>query len=141
MPAPYRSGATNPVTEDTIYSDLDLAFIVHPVTRRPRVLTNNDSVLQGVRSAVLLNRYESLYGPDLGDIVQERLFESFNNPDSNDAYGIIENAIRNREPRAELLDVEITDDSDQNRLGIRITVRARGLNEQQVVDVTLNRVR
>ena len=142
MPIPaYRSGATNPVGKTLVYSDLSSSLVPHPITGAPSVLTNGDAVAQAVKSVILRNRYEWIYQRDLGDTVRERVFELFGSPRITELRRLIQTALQNHEPRATLLDVQIVEERDDNRLVIRIVFRPEGSADPVEIDVLLERIR
>lgn len=128
-------------TKDEIFSDFDIAFIPHPITKRLSRKTNREAVKQSVKSLVLTNFYERPYKPDIGCNISNYLFELF----TPDIKQLIENSIKttitNNEPRAEVIAVLAEDRTDINSLVISVAFRVQNDPDPVFLDVLLERVR
>lgn len=121
------------------YSDLPLSFTANPVTGAVSMLRDDAAVRQAVRFLVLTNIYERRYKPYFGGNVTAQLFEM---DDAITLHGVkksIEVAIRNHEPRADLISVET--DRSPKELRITVTYRNRSLVEPTKVTVTVRKLR
>lgn len=123
-------------SKETIYSDIPLSFTAHPVNGNIVLVKNSESIKQSVKNIVLTNFYERPYNIFFGGNLIAQLFE---NLDSSYTKFLIrddiERAIRNNEPRAELLNVGVIPDYDRNALNV--TVRFIPINESAPVDVEI----
>lgn len=90
------------------YSDLDLAFIPHPVTKDISKKYDAEAVKRSIKCLVLTRFYERLMQPDIGCTASAMLFELANPLMANNIKTEIENIVRNHEPRAEIISVDVS---------------------------------
>jgi len=126
---------------DTIFSDLDLAFIAHPVTGNPTRKTNRDAVRQSVKSLILTDYYERPFKSDIGCSIRYYLFENWSPIIKQQMERAIIEVIENYEPRANILEVLVEDRSEVNALTVSIAFTVRNDPSPIVLDVILERVR
>lgn len=118
------------------YKDIDLSFEKNPATGDIYTLTDNDAVRRSVKQLVLTALGERLFRPQVGCTVHSYLFEQMNATTILDIKRSIQDVINNFEPRANLLQVEVTDSSDVNAISIQIYFYVN--NVPQPVSVTVN---
>jgi phage baseplate assembly protein W len=128
-------------SKDEIFSDFDLAFISHPVTKKLSRKTNRESVKQSVKSLILTNFYERPYRPDIGCNINGYLFELFTPDIKQVIEESIRTVIRNNEPRADIIAVLVEDRTDTNTLLISVAFRVQNEPDPVYLDVLLERVR
>ena len=123
------------------FKDLDLNFIAHPVTGDVSMKYDEEAIKQSIKNLVLTNNYERPFHPEIGSQIRALLFENAGPMTSNLLRTTITNTIKNFEPRAELLDVAIRYEPDQNGVDVKITFRI--INTATPVDLylTLERTR
>ena len=63
------------VSNKNKYSDLDLFFNAHPITKDITVKTDTDAIKRSVKNIVLTNYYERPFKPSLGGGVRNLMFE------------------------------------------------------------------
>jgi len=126
---------------DTIFSDLDLAFIAHPVTGNPTRKTNRDAVKQSVKSLILTDYYERPFKSDIGCSIRYYLFENWTPMIKQQMERAVREVIKNYEPRANVLEVLVEDRSDVNALTISVAFTIKNDPAPVVLDVILERVR
>lgn len=123
-------------SKEIIYSDIPLSFTAHPVNGNVPLVKNTDSIIQSVKNIILTNFHERPYNIFFGSNLTAQLFE---NLDSSYTVFIIKDdikrAIRNSEPRAEVLSVNVSPNYDRNILNV--TVRFVAINESAPVDVNV----
>jgi len=124
-----------------IYRDMDFRFIPHPVTGRLAILKNSDSVKQAVKLLVLTSLGERPFRPNLGSLVRSHMFENFTRSTVADIRFSIQNAIRNKEPRVEILDVGVIGLPDSNAVRVNVVFRPINSNDPAQVEFTIERVR
>ena len=134
----YKKGLK---TNTRSWSDLDLDFNAHPVTKDIVTKTDVEAVKRSVRNLILTNRYERPFQPELGCGVRELLFEPFTPMTKVFLERKIEEVLINYEPRIQLQNVEVDDDQDRNRLVVDIYFYVVGVPGPQVVETFLQRVR
>jgi len=126
---------------DTIFSDLNIAFSAHPITKQLTRKTNRDAVRQSVKSLILTNFYERPFKPDIGCSIRNYLFELWTPIVKQQMENAVKEVIRNYEPRAELLRILIEDRPDMNSLTVSVAFRVLNDPTPVVLDVILERIR
>ncbi|QIG65718.1 baseplate wedge subunit [Ochrobactrum phage vB_OspM_OC] len=129
--------------QQTIYSDLDMAFQAHPISGKLKQKTNVDAIKQAIKNTVLYNKYEMPFEPNLYGGVKEMLFENIEG-DSVVQTALkvrIENIIKIYEPRAVLNDLLVSVDSDRHSIKLEIYFTPINKQEPTKIDIFLERVR
>ena len=129
------------VVKNIFYKDIDTLFTSHPVTRKLNTLTNNNAVARAVKNLILTNKGERPYQPFLGSDVTYMLFELNDGFVDIEMREAIEMCIRNYEPRAELEDVVVDQQVDNNQISVNITFRVINQVEPITLNIILDRVR
>ena len=96
------------------YEDLDLDFIAHPTTGDITTKSDLEAVKRSVRNLVLTSKYERPFQPFLHSGIRGMLFEPLT---AITAFSIRQNiidVIKQYEPRASLMNVRVTADSEKN---------------------------
>lgn len=124
-----------------LFSDLNLAFTPHPVTGQLTKKTDRDAVRQSVKCLVLTNFYERPFKPDIGCSIRNYLFELWTPATKQQMENAVAEVIKNYEPRARLLRVNVVDNPDLNSLLVTIAFTVRNDTTPVVLDVILERVR
>lgn len=125
----------------TIFSDLDLAFIAHPITQQLTRKTNRESVRQSVKSLILTDFYERPFKSNIGCGIRRYLFELFTPATKQSMENSIIEVIENYEPRAELIDVLVEDRPDLHAITVSVAFYILNDPDPVVLDVILQRVR
>lgn len=145
-----RAGFTDPVSREIAFSDLNLKFTPHPATGKLTVLKNNDAVARAVKNLILTRKFERPYSPLFGSDVYSSLFEQIDTAaDDTIAINItaanikkdIAAAIRNFEPRAEVLEITVRADSERNGLDVAIYFIVSNQAEPTSLEIFLERLR
>ena len=121
--------------ETNRYIDLDLDFKRHPVTQDIVVLKDESAVKRALRNLVLLNHYDVRFHPEIGTGVRAMLFDVVSPAHAIGLRKIISNAIKNFEPRVELIDVQVVARLVHNEY--EVTIRFRVINTQEPATLTL----
>lgn len=124
-----------------VYSDIDLAFLSHPVTGKLTRKVNREAVKQSVKSLIMTDFYERPFKPLIGCGIRQLLFENFHPAIIQEMELAISEVIDNYEPRAELISVDIDARPDANALSISVVFYVINDSEPVVLDVILERVR
>lgn len=118
-----------------IFKDINLSLAKHPITGDIATLTNVEAVKRSVRNLINTNFYERPFHPEIGSNVRSVLFE----PVSPIVAAILErhvkDVIQNFEPRAELVDVQVKDNSDRNEYKVQIKFYV--INSSDIVDMNI----
>jgi phage baseplate assembly protein W len=123
--------------------DFDLAFRYHPSTGKLLMKKDDECVKQAIKNLILTDQNERPFRPNFGGNIRRRLFDLHTTVTRADFQNLIENTIKNYEPRAILNNnsVSVLEFPDDNTLKISIKFRnSITLNDLQL-DINLNRVR
>ena len=99
------------------WSDLDLDFTKHPVTKDVVRKTNVEAVKRSVRNLILTNRYERLFHPEIDGGVTRHLFGLATAATKHDISEAIAACLRNYEPRVIVDRVNVLSNEDV-KLGV-----------------------
>jgi len=124
-----------------IYSDLDIGFFGHPITKRLSRKTNRDSVRQAVKSLIMTDFYERPFKPNIGCGIRYYLFELFTPAIKQQMENAIREVIANYEPRADLIEVLVEEKRDDHALVISVAFMVINDPSPVVLDIILERVR
>jgi len=137
---------TQPLKTNTRrWTDLDLDFVAHPVTKDIIFKTDVEAVKRSIRNLILTNRYERPFQPDIDGGVTRYLFELATPHTKHDIESAIKTCISNFEPRAEVISVYIGQDTsagvvlngDLDRNGFDVTINFRVVNTPDPVTIEL----
>jgi phage baseplate assembly protein W len=123
------------------YSDLDLDFLPHPVTKDVMRKTGSEAIKRSVRNLILTNFYEKPFRPGIGSNATKLLFDNMTPLVSNFLRDAIFEVVQNYEPRVEVLDVQVRMDFDNNGYNARIDFVVLNRNEPLSTIIFLERIR
>lgn len=106
--------------KEIVYSDLDLAFNIHPSNKDLAVSYNDFAIQRSMRNLVLTNHYERPFQPEIGSNVRKMLFEPLTPLTVNYIEKEIETVIIAFEPRVSNIKVESDVDYDNGAIFITI---------------------
>jgi len=112
--------ASTIVAREQSYSDFDLAFRANPVTGDVALKKNEQAVKQSVLNILLTNRGERPFDPNFGSDITSQLFENFDPIVETILEEQIRTALRNYEPRVNLLGVVVDGSPDRNAINVRV---------------------
>lgn len=125
----------------TIHTDFKKNLEVSPVSSDITVLKDEDAVKESIKNLILTDRRERLMQPNIGGNIRAMLFENI----TPSVLTLIEDQVRTTinlyEPRAELIDVIVTSNIDDNIVRVRIVFYVRNNQQPISVDVFLERTR
>jgi phage baseplate assembly protein W len=124
-----------------VFSDLDLAFIAHPMTGNVGRKINRDAVKQSVKSLISTDYFERPFKSDIGCSIRYFLFELFTPPVKQQMERAIREVIRNYEPRASVIEVLVEDRPEFHALSISVAFMILNDPNPVILDVILERVR
>ena len=127
------------VARTRLYSDLNLAFRINPITRDISFLTDIDAVKNSIKNLVLTNFHERPFNPTAGSGVRELLFENATVFTAMAIKNAIEKVISIHEPRATDVDIVIDDQSERNAYSVTITFKVFYDNTSQELNFFLTR--
>ena len=123
------------------YSDFDLDFGVHPVTKDLSKKLNENSIAQSIRNLLLTSHYERPFNPDLGSNLKKFLFEPMDNITTSLIQDAILFTLRNYEPRVDVQQVLATPNFEDNRYDVTIKFFIKNSLEPLSITFFLKRIR
>lgn len=123
------------------WKDLDLNFTAHPVTGDLTILEDADAVKRSVRNIIYMSAYEKPFHPEINVGIRDLLFEQLSPITALRIREKIIDSIKNFEPRASLMEVQVFADADRNAFATKIYFRVVNLPDPIVLDLTLERLR
>lgn len=128
-------------TKKEIYSDFYKDFTQNPVSLDLARKTNVEAVKESIKNLILTDQGERLFQPTLGTKVRALLFDNLTPDLIISIRELVKDTITNYEPRAELIDVDVTSAIDSNDVKITIIFTVINIEEPIALAVTLTRVR
>ena len=133
---------TKPLSTNTRrWADLDLDFAKHPVTKDVVLKRDVEAVKRSIRNLILTNQYERPFQPNIDGGVTRLLFELSTPHTKHNIESAIRNCISNYEPRAEVTDVFVTGDLDNNGFNVTIEFRVINIPNPVTIELFLERLR
>jgi len=123
------------------FSDFDLDFVAHPVTKDITKKLNENAIAQSIRNLLLTAHYERPFKPDLGSNLRKFLFEPIDNVTTSLIQDAIFLTLKNYEPRVEIQEVIASPNYEENRYDITISFFIRNSTEPLTITFFLERVR
>ena len=123
------------------FSDLDLSFMMHPVTHDVSIKYDEEAIKQSVKNLVLTNNYERPFHSEIGSQVQGLLFELASPILAATLKKTITDTILNFEPRVNLTNVAVTVSPDNNEVYVSIEFMIINTTRPAVVNLILTRTR
>ena len=123
------------------YTDLNLDFIKHPMSKDVALLTDMEALKRSVRNIVLTSKYDRPFKPEMDAGVRRYLFELNSPITAVRIKNAIELAIKNFEPRVEVINVLVTSNPEKNSYDVAILFRPKNINQTAQVTFVLERTR
>ena len=136
----YNSSTVG-ITNNRVFSDLDLKFQQHPVYKDIVPLSDIDAVKQSVRNILFTNKGERLFQPSIGSGVFDLLFEHADPLTFQAVRDNIKDILSVLEPRINQIQVQIEDDIDKNEIAVTVNFNVAGVANNESVDFYLERLR
>jgi phage baseplate assembly protein W len=125
----------------TIYTDFKKNLEISPVSQDITLLKDEDAVKEAIQNLILTDRGERLMQPNIGGNIRAMLFENI----TPAVLTLIEDQVRTTielyEPRAELIDVIVSSNIDDNIVKVTIVFYVKNNQQPISVDVFLERTR
>jgi len=138
MPTIFTKGLS---TNSRRWSDLDLDFNAHPVTKDISTKTDVEAVKRSIRNLILTNKYERPFQPQIDGGVTRHLFELATPLTYSDIESTIKNTVSNFEPRAEVISVDVSGDLDKNGFNVIINFKVLNTADPVTIELFLERLR
>lgn len=128
------------VARKRVYKDIDLTFAKRPDND---VYKKNDAaaVKQSVKNILLTNYAEKPFVPEFGANLNDFLFNLDTEFDSDLIEESIIQAINDYEPRAQVLNVNVTTNGEYHEIIATVTFRVLSTNDTVTIELDLTRLR
>jgi phage baseplate assembly protein W len=126
---------------NNLFSDFDFNFTQLPGTLDVAKKNNAEAIKQSIRNIILTNNFERPFDPNFGSQVSQLLFNNWTPLSKISLQRVIEDAIRNYEPRVILDEVIVNDRSQNNAIDITINFTIRNVNSPATMTITLEKIR
>jgi phage baseplate assembly protein W len=123
------------------FSDLDLNFTAHPVTKDLTQKFDENSIKQALKNLLQIRHYEKPFHSEIGSPLRELLFEPITPLTEVMAKRAIIDLVANFEPRVELIDVEVIASEDNNSLYVNIVFTIVNTERPITLEFVLERTR
>ena len=124
--------------EQELYSDIHISFAAHPLSGKIKKVTNEESIVQGVKNRIRTIFGERLYTPEYGSYLESALFE----PNDNFLKETIKDKIKNSLQNDERITI-VTIDTEIQDLTINIKMKVLIKNNPNPIsfNILIRRVR
>ena len=123
------------------FSDLNLLFSRHPVSGDVTKKVDEEAIKASLRNLISTRHYERPFHPEIGCQIHGLLFENFTPVTLQVMKRTIFDAINKFEPRVTVLEVNIRDRADENRLDLDIIFKINNSERPVTLSTFLSRVR
>ena len=129
------------IARQATYKDLDFSFKQNPNTNDVGIKKNNAAVIQSCLNILRTNHGERPFDYNFGANLRAYLFENMNNVTAANMATNIQVALKNYEPRIEVLNVNVRAQAAENDVFITVTGRVKSSNDIVDIATTLERLR
>lgn len=123
------------------FSDLDLNFTAHPVTKDITRRFDENAVKTSLRNLILTSNYERPFHSEIGSPIKRLLFEPATPMTQVMIKKAVEDTVINFEPRVQLLDVDVNVSPDNNSVYVSIYFKIVNTERPLSLDLVLERTR
>jgi phage baseplate assembly protein W len=129
------------IAREATYKDLDFSFKQNPNTNDVGIKKNNAAVIQSCLNILRTNHGERPFDYNFGANLRAYLFENMTNITAANMATNIQVALKNYEPRIEVLNINVKAQASENDVFITVTGRVKSTNEIIDIATTLERLR
>ena len=129
------------IAREETYKDLDFTFKQNPNTNDVGIKKNNAAVIQSCLNILRTNNGERPFNFNFGANLRSYLFENITRITAASMATSINTALKNYEPRIEVLNTNIQARPDSNEVFITVTGRVISTNEIIDIATTIERLR
>ena len=123
------------------FSDLDLNFTAHPVTKDLTQKFDENAIKQALKNLLQIRHFEKPFHSEIGSPLRELLFEPITPLTEVMAKRAIIDLVANFEPRVELIDVDVIASDDNNALYVNIVFTIVNTERPITLEFVLERTR
>lgn len=128
-------------SKQELYSDFFTDFAVYETTRDVAQLVNEEAVKTSIRNLLLTNRGDRLFNSGLGSDIRALLFDNAGPATEQILSDYVRKTIQNYEPRANIIDIIVNLETDDNTANVGIVFNVINNSEPVVLELVLNRIR
>ena len=110
-----------PITYGKDYKDFDLDFGAHPAHGDLDTVKKTIAINRSIKNIIKVNQFERLFQPTIDGGLGALLFENFSALTNSRIKSAIEYAINRFEPRADIKDITVKAEPDENGYNISVT--------------------
>ena len=121
------------------FVDIDISFIMHPVTRDVAEKVNANAIIASIKNLVTTKMYERPFHPELSCQVNDLLFEPLIGGVAAAMKRSILYVINNYEPRADVQLIDVQETPDNNSIQVTILFSIVGTTNTVQATFTLER--
>ena len=129
------------IARQATYKDVDFSFKQNPNTNDVGIKKDNAAVIQSCLNILRTNHGERPFDYNFGANLRAYLFENMTNTTAANMATNIQIALKNYEPRIEVLNVNIQATASENDVFITVTGRVKSTNEIIDISTTIERLR
>lgn len=123
------------------FSDLDLNFTAHPVTKDITRRFDENAVKASLKNLIFTQNYERPFHSEIGSPIRALLFEPASPLVIASMKKAIYDMVNNFEPRVRLIDVQVRYLPDSNDIGLTIVFSIINTEKPLTLDLVLERTR
>lgn len=123
------------------YKDLDLSFKVHPLYSDIVPVIELDAIRNSVKNILMTKPGERPFKPRFGCYLSDLLFENFDRFTEQAVIVTVENALKEFEPRIEVIEVRTNILEDNNSMDVFIEAEILNYQREVEIKLTLERIR
>ena len=124
-----------------LFSDIDLNFTKHPVTRDIARRYDENAIKASVKNLLLTRNFERPFHSEIGSPIRALMFELPGPMFDVMLQRAIIDVINNFEPRIEIIDVRVNDASDLNAVYVTLEFKIVNTERPITLDLALERTR
>jgi hypothetical protein len=129
------------IARQETYKDVDFTFKQNPNTNDIGIKKDNASISQSVLNILQTNHGERPFNYYFGANLRAYLFENMSNITAANMATSINTALKNYEPRIQVLNTNIQANADDNEVFITVTGKVKSSNEVVDIATTIERLR
>jgi phage baseplate assembly protein W len=129
------------IARQVTYKDLDFSFKQNPNTNDIGIKKDNAAVIQSCLNILRTNHGERPFDYNFGANLRAYLFENMTNITAANMSTNIQVALKNYEPRIEVLNINVQTKPAKNEVFITVTGKVVSTNEIIDVATTIERLR
>jgi phage baseplate assembly protein W len=122
------------------FSDFRSQFYPHPNTGDITVVYDEISIGQAIKNLLLTKKYDRLFQPEINSTIHKMLFEPVSDVIADIIEDRVEIVIKNFEPRADVIDIRVVAEEDNNRYSVTVTYKIKSAVENVKATFFLERI-